>query len=409
MAPAASSRAAACANTTYVTLLTGQRYADAAMCLPYQLQHVQAKCPILLVYNDADTTLPLPLLKRSYSGHLLPLSRLKARFAKRQAALNDGSNATAVGAAAAATTAAAASSEADGGRRLFAASEMINTHLKLWLWALPVQRAVFLDIDILVLRNVDELLQMRLPPGDVGAVTCKSKYGERFFNSGLLVFSPSLRKLDQLLEAERFATYPWNGHVPHHDEKWPNICAPRHDPYSAKRLFPNSSNPLRVCRSTYGPGRQPSQMIKACESKLTDQSVFNQVYHSHQLVPSSFNDGNRFRLESSHIVHFVGEPKPWDAGAFRSRGADAGRANATHAWRQLCAASPARLQNGVAPLHHHHQHGEHHQGTRSSAGSDQDDGRKSRSSSSGSSRGGRREDSGSSSNGDDGGGGDLLR
>ena len=203
-------------------------------------------------------------------------------------------------------------------------------------------RAVFLDIDIIIFRNIDELLhiipQQKSDGGpSIGAVTCKSKYGERYFNSGVLVFTPSLRVLSRLLQQAHYASGLWHGHVPHAGDAWPQICAPMHDPYAARRLFPNSSHPLADCRSRYGPGRQPHMMQKACESKLTDQSIFNAVFPTHMSLPRSFNVDPSIRNNvSCHIGHFIGEPKPWSAKPFAGRGKSPLRKQATDEWRSRC-------------------------------------------------------------------------
>ena len=73
---------AACGNaTTFVTFITGARYATAASCLPQMLRNVGSRCPLLLIYNDADTELPLSRLKQAYGkGQMVPLSHLKAHY-----------------------------------------------------------------------------------------------------------------------------------------------------------------------------------------------------------------------------------------------------------------------------------------------------------------------------------------
>lgn len=340
--PAGESVIGTCAGSgaTFVTLLTGSRYAAPAACLPAQLRAVNSICRPLLVYNDADSSLPLPMLRDAFgASHMLPLGQLRARYNHTWHRREAGHKARAQAVA-----------KADGlpphGRRLFAnGAEAANTHLKLWLWALPLAgRAVFLDIDIVILHNIDELLrivpQPRAENGPaIGAVTCKSKYGERYFNSGVLVFTPSLRVLSRLLLQAHYASGLWRGHVPHAGEAWPHICAPMHDPWAAKRLFPNSSHPLADCRSRYGPGKQPHMMSKACESKLTDQSIFNAVFPTHTSLPGRFNvDPSRGmgKNESTHIAHFVGEPKPWSANPFSGRGSSLLRRQATEEWRSRC-------------------------------------------------------------------------
>lgn len=333
--PAVLQPSAACSNaTTFVTLLTGARYSSAATCLPQMLRDVGTICPLLLVYNDADASLPLARLEAAYgTDKMLPLSRLKARYSRARSHAH--------------RQPPTANGHAIEGRRLFSSSEAFNTHLKLWLWALPTpHRVVFLDVDILILRsNVSSLLDVAPPvqrdgsPG-LGAVTCKSKYGERYFNSGILVFTPSLRTLERLLELARFATGPWNGHMPHPGEKWPDICSPRDDPFAAKRLFPNATNALSACRAHYGPGRTPAKMAKACESKLTDQSILNTAFPSHVSLPRGYNHiSSSLSDDSSVIVHFVGEPKPWSPSPFSGRSSSPFRWNATALWRQRCASA----------------------------------------------------------------------
>jgi len=315
--------------STFVTLVTGARYATAASCLPQMLRNVGSLCPLLLIYNDADTALPMSQLEQAYGANqMLPLSLLKARY-KWQPPRSRAQVPAA-------------------GRRLFSSSEAYKTHLKLWLWALPTtHRVVYLDLDILILRNIDALLDVvppTLPDGSpgLGAVTCKTRFGERFFNSGILVLTPSLRTLEQLLELKRFASAPWNGQIPRLADTWPDICAPRDDPFAAKRLFPNkyASHSLAACQQHYGPGHTPRKMSTACESKYTDQSILNSVFHSHASLPRGFNmqiAGDFMDANSSAIFHFVGEPKPWSHNAMTGRGKEPARRNATARWQRQCA------------------------------------------------------------------------
>ena len=297
------------------------------MCLRHQLELVNSSCPMILVYND-KAPLPLKQLEDTFGRqHLLPLSHLVDRYH-----LYDSEH----------TKHLKKANSSLSGRRLFEGSAGVaNTHQKLWLWALPIPRAVFLDIDMLVLRNIDSLFAVSLPkstiPG-IATTTCKSKYGSRFFNSGLVVFEPSLLALRSLLKAERWVNEPWHGHIAHDGERWVQICGPMHDPQAAARLFPNSSNPLRSCREKYGPGHTPSLMPKACESKYTDQSVFNFVFSRLRTpIPHVFNDYNYFDLNQSRVVHFVGEPKPWNKDKGRSQVGS--RHEASQLWRQRCAAA----------------------------------------------------------------------
>jgi hypothetical protein len=131
-------------------------------------------------------------------------------------------------------------------------------------WALPVTgRVVFLDVDLLIMRNIDALLNAIPEPlgrsrwnvvdgsPGVAAVTCKSRWGARFFNSGVMVFTPSLTALRALLELTRFATGPWYGSVPHAGERWPDVCSPREEPWAYKRILrtPRSASAAVMSRT----------------------------------------------------------------------------------------------------------------------------------------------------------------
>ena len=207
-------------------------------------------------------------------------------------------------------------------------------------------RVVFLDVDLLIMRNIDALLNAIPEPlgrsrwnvvdgsPGVAAVTCKSRWGARFFNSGVMVFTPSLTALRALLELTRFATGPWYGSVPHAGERWPDVCSPREEPWAYKRILPNTS--FSECRShvSHGRGHPPDPISKACQPKLTEQSILNVLYHQHSLLPEGFNVPSREAVLSdpSHrIIHFLGEPKPWE-----STSTSGGQADAAMLWRRRC-------------------------------------------------------------------------
>ena len=343
--PLGSQSADICVNASYVTLLTGARYAAAAACLPAQLRYVHAVCPIILVYDDNDVTLPLQLLEAAFGRtRLVPLSKLKGRYAQ----YGQGQQ-TAVPA----------------GRRLFSSREVENTHQKLWLWALPVKKAVFIDIDTLLLGNVDSLLQVT-PPSfkarkrddhqlpSIGAVSC---YGairkDAFFNTGVFVFTPSLEVLSHLLRVARFAAYPFRGHMPLGGSTWADLCSPADKPLAFLKMFPNASSAkaaFAACRARHSqPGEIMGFINKACETTFTDQSILNHVFGFRRArLPTSYNDYNRFQTGSARIIHFVGEPKPWDLGKAKGqkRRLVGGRLNSSRLWLQRC--SWTNVATGVA-------------------------------------------------------------
>lgn len=186
--------------------------------------------------------------------------------------------------------------------------------IKLWLFALPpsrFRRVAFLDLDLLITRNIDELLaRSDATLAAVPAPNCKP-HGLPVFNSGVLVFSPSLRTLRSLLIRLRFSMAPWHGALPASEERrqnttpgasswpsWVDMCAPVSVLFGgdlsasasggcllpnclrAARLFPNSSQPFSACRRRFGGLLAPTRRKRAfadavCEPKMTDQSILN--------------------------------------------------------------------------------------------------------------------------------------
>ena len=88
---------------------------------------------------------------------------------------------------------------------------------------------------------------------------------------------------------------------------------------------------------------------KACETTFTDQSILNHVFGFRRArLPTSYNDYNRFQTGSARIIHFVGEPKPWDLGKAKGqkRRLVGGRLNSSRLWLQRC--SWTNVATGVA-------------------------------------------------------------
>lgn len=316
-----------------------------AACLPHQLRQVGSACAsMLLVYDDNDTTLPLPLLEKAYGvNHMVPFTRLKRRYTHYLQA--NVSNKTARATAAA-------------GRRLAdnpldkkdtsVASSVAwqqwqeNGFIKLWLWALPVQRAVYFDIDVVFIRNVDFLLSV---DAALAATTC----ARPFFGTGLLVLEPSLERLGQLLEKARFVRLPWRGWLPFNGEAYVDVCSPQDDPYAHVRLFPNSSKPFDECRIAYG-GRERRRMPTACEGSWSEQSVINSVFrgvHTDRFValPEDVHENPwlkvGFDANRTSIFHFSGQPKPWHSPRTNCHGNNgnwSSRLEAMKVWDDRCKA-----------------------------------------------------------------------
>jgi lipopolysaccharide biosynthesis glycosyltransferase len=302
-------------NGSFVTLLNSESYVWPALCLRKQMDLVQSVCPLLLLYDDRAVTLSdasLTLLKAAYGkDQIMPISTLVASYRAPKF-----------------------------GRRLY--SDIRQTHAKLWIWALPparFPRVAYMDLDVLVVENIDDVLAHDMQGKLLAATACnpKNDRGRGWFVAGFLVIVPSVSELPALLLLQRFSKYPWNGRLPGGMVKghakpdyWANICAPDDGCSSAEclpaaREFPNASDPLNACM-TARKGHFAQKWIElACAPKIGDQSIHNHHFRGRSsLLPASYglnvpgrgrSEWNGSRLvdgSTTRLLHFFGEPKPFD-------------------------------------------------------------------------------------------------
>ena len=253
-------------NGSFVTLLNSDSFVGAALCLHRQLRQVQSNCPLVLLYDDrsADlSTASVALLESTYGAvNMVPITSLVVAFEQRSRA--------------------SAGELAPGhlrprvthGRRLY--SDVRQTHAKLWIWALSPQRfprVAYLDLDVLVLANIDDLLAHDMRGRPLAATPC-TRSTKGHFVAGLLLITPNVDELPWLLQFARFAKFPWNGRLPggtpslaartgplpawlNNQSHWTNLCAPddgcsRLDCLPAHHTFPNASDPLTACKMAHG-------------------------------------------------------------------------------------------------------------------------------------------------------------
>ena len=179
-----------CRGGAFASLLSGPRYVRAAICLRAQLQTVESRCRHLLIYDDQRVAANTRLTTAYGAHNLVPLSALQRRMS---------SGNTTYGAQWDFMQARAAASP---GRRLYAGfQERAVNFLKFWLWALPgdIRNIVYIDVDVLILRNIDELVGMNLHVGSLAAVSAGCDSDPCVFNAGLFVLRPSLITLSSLL------------------------------------------------------------------------------------------------------------------------------------------------------------------------------------------------------------------
>lgn len=223
---------------SFVTMVSGDAYAIAALCLRSQLSLLKSSCLLTLVYDDGIFLPPLSaaLLAKLEAAfgrrHMLPLSWLRSAAADTAARVANATclhprrerypslcrDAGLLGRMSDVSSAAAPRVETTyeppnvHGRRLYATGMHALTRAKLWLWALPTTRfprAVFLDADLLVLSNLDALFDVDLGSHALAGVSVPRdgpagcRLSPNVFSSALFVFRPSLATLEALLQRER--------------------------------------------------------------------------------------------------------------------------------------------------------------------------------------------------------------
>ena len=242
-ANAAAASSAPCPGA-FATQLSGENYVPLALCLHRQLLQHKSRCPLLVVVDDV--TAGRNLSQASFSSlriavgasQVVPLSSLVARaFAEPEAAWPPPSQFSGIGGIVGGGGGGGKSSSSNSSSLgcatinsnqhqcgSLASSQRKNRFLgaanKYWLWALDAARyprVAYLDLDVLLLRNVDALLHLDFAQ-PLAAVTSGPLCNARSFNSGVLVLKPSLITLAWLLLGERFANWPWKGRVPRFQE-----------------------------------------------------------------------------------------------------------------------------------------------------------------------------------------------
>ena len=319
--------ATVCSGGSFAALLSGEAFVPGALCLWRQFQRVHSVCPLVLVHDDrpgfALTQRTRQKLEQSFGpANLLPLTEIIRR-------VHDGF--------------------ASSNSSMTEYVRAVNHHeqpkqrsmLKLFLWALPSERfarVVLLDLDMIVLNNIDHLLNRTLFGAPLMAVRCRGSQQEKYFNSGLVVFEPNRDFALYSISMARWTLEPWRGYIgfgqgvdtcaaPGCGEPGPAACGYIRNevPEALKSL-----TPFRACLSQHQGHLAPTRISKACEVTYGDQSVLNKASRSFQGVGWSRIDGRFNRVwhaetgvpgdafwNSSDVVHFVGQTKPWMRGSLR--------------------------------------------------------------------------------------------
>ena len=321
-----SSHPGSCApDAAFVTLVANESYVQGALCLRQSLARVGSACPLVLVVADPLPAEAMSALEAGFNAsHLVSLSALRQRldrYEQRQLArrVRADEQKQLVGRRLSVSrqlSQAAAGAPLRNTRQLTRAGGWARrTHQKLLLFALRgYRKAAFLDIDMLVLRNIDVLLDQ-----PAFAAVAALPYTTRSFNSGVFVFEPSLATAAALDDLSQRATF--------------------------RPVRPSS-------------GGTPSQIrIRGYGERfaLSDQSILNHHFRERwKALPFGYNLGVKVKQVAPRIwqrielavVHYVHRPKPWEASLAEAHSPMSeltrklGIETLVRAWRWRCGVGP---------------------------------------------------------------------
>jgi hypothetical protein len=166
--PVVPTLSSACGDgASYITSATSENYVQPALCLRAQMARFSS-CPFLVLIDDRP-------------GHILSSDssrRLTSAFGQRSVIRL--------------SSLLARANQSDAAGAITATNQWhAHSMVRLWLWALEgVPRLVLLDADVLLLRNIDELLTHPFNEdlAAVPAIGCSPKR----FNGGVLIMKPAL-------------------------------------------------------------------------------------------------------------------------------------------------------------------------------------------------------------------------
>ena len=280
-------------NRAFVTILAGSHYLPAVNCWLHRMRAVGSTFDRIVFYDRLSTAVVQRLRATLQAGEaLLPIATASSASAAVSGVAKDRrlyANGTKI-------------------RRHYANSTKVRRHdangtndtghmlLKASLWRLTsFERLAYMDLDMLVLGNLDELLTMRLeqPLGAVVAMgwrwcrllAARSTNGSAasaartLFNSGMLIFKPDESIADQV---DRIVE--WCASIP-----------PRVRQRFLKRF-----------------------VSLAAEPRATDQTYLNHLFAGRwQRLPDRFNwqSPSNEPGRCIRVLHAIGKPKPWTPAA----------------------------------------------------------------------------------------------
>ena len=334
-------------RSAFVSIVSGEKAIDQVECLHRQLNRWQQTCPLLVFHNDHDegNRLPARAVQRLQAvlgkRHVRPSSWLLAR-----------ANITVQSVSPTSRPSTGSVTQAPGtplvGRRLLqrAGSYLVwGTITKVCMFLLHYERLVFLDLDLVLLQPLDALLALPMPKTTFLASTgvgpaCGQVVPWEPFNGGLVVFRPSRRMFERLmLRLCLWFSQPKHESQAIYEAVFGSSCAT----WSAGVPLPRIH------------GFQ-KRLIKVCEKRLTDQSLFNWEFrgkyvalpYSYNAQPTRWKRPPPVNASALAVLHFIGDPKPWTQDGVSEK-QHPWHASASRLWAEACAiqTGPAALQNHV--------------------------------------------------------------
>ena len=258
--------------TSFVTILDGISLLPQLRCMRDRLSVVGSACPLLVIAHGsaALTGGPMEALQALVGQSNVMRSSQLLNHSARTATVPMGRRLY------------------TDARRYFLGTMIVKLHL----WSLTrYKRLGFLDLDVVIVNNLDSLLALPVSYGSIAAVPAKACKRMNVFNGGVLVFAPHREVLRAMLL--RACVYFWKA---------------THARASVVNVFGSSCNAYSL-----GPVRgHHITLQKACEKRVTDQSILNYQFRKWYALDAEYNVMPRdFGVGNTSVLHFAGEPKPW--------------------------------------------------------------------------------------------------
>ncbi|KAG6878140.1 hypothetical protein C0993_011558 [Termitomyces sp. T159_Od127] len=175
----------------------------------------------------------------------------------------------------------------------------VDQYTKLNIWAVPAARAVYLDADTLVLRNIDELFALPWAFAAAPDVFADARGFTIQFNAGVLAYAPDARVLARMKAALDTARYP---------------------PAQAEQAFLNAFFAARAARLPYAYNANLA-IKRAAPAMWRAMRAAREIAVVHYTLVKPFVDARdpsgRMLRDAERLSHVLDEAERAHAGEFR--------------------------------------------------------------------------------------------